>query len=139
MQADRAPRLSCPPPCVARRGAAFEPSAEGSARSRAFVVATSASDTSQPTNLRPSCLDATWVGQVKSDEPRRLEAQRRAIRAACRRRGWRLVALDGTQFSLTNTPQILATISRHIHAAVAGYELCGPRDTSARPDWSPTA
>jgi hypothetical protein len=57
MQADRAPRLSCPPPCVARRGAVFEPSA----RSRAFVVATSASDTSQPTNLRPSCLDATAV------------------------------------------------------------------------------
>jgi DNA invertase Pin-like site-specific DNA recombinase len=30
---------------------------------------------------------------VKSDEPRRLEAQRRAIRAACKRRGWRLVAV----------------------------------------------
>lgn len=27
-------------------------------------------------------------------------------------RGWRLVALDGTQFSLTNTPQILATVAK---------------------------
>lgn len=38
-------------------------------------------------------------------------------------RGWRLVALDGTQFSLTNTPQIKATArkakSRRGHAAFA--------------------
>jgi hypothetical protein len=38
-------------------------------------------------------------------------------------RGWRLVALDGTQFSLTNTPQIQATTrkarSRDGHAAFA--------------------
>ena len=27
-------------------------------------------------------------------------------------RGWRLVALDGTQFSLTNTPQITATLEK---------------------------
>jgi DNA invertase Pin-like site-specific DNA recombinase len=32
------------------------------------------------------------VGQVKSDERQRLQAQRGAIAAACRRRGWRLVA-----------------------------------------------
>jgi len=38
-------------------------------------------------------------------------------------RGWRLVALDGTQFSLTNTPQIKATVrkakSRRARAAFA--------------------
>src|SRR5690606_6324616 len=26
--------------------------------------------------------------------------------------GWRLVAIDGTQFSVTNTPQILASLSK---------------------------
>jgi hypothetical protein len=44
------------------------------------------------------------------------ELMRRVLRPQATRRlrdafwqGWRLVALDGTQFSLTNTPQILAT------------------------------
>ena len=32
-------------------------------------------------------------------------------------RGWRVVALDGTQFSLTNTPQILDTVPKEIGRA----------------------
>ena len=47
------------------------------------------------------------------------ELMRRALRAKATRRqpgafwrGWRLVALDGTQFSLTNTPQIAATYAK---------------------------
>lgn len=43
-------------------------------------------------------------------------------------RGWRVVALDGTQFSLTNTPQILATMpkarSRRGRAAFAKITTC---------------
>ena len=48
------------------------------------------------------------------------ELMRRALRPMARRRRhpvgfwrtWRLVALDGTQFSLTNTPQIKATVKK---------------------------
>lgn len=47
------------------------------------------------------------------------ELMRRALRPRATRRhpeafwrGWRLVALDGTQFSLTNTPQIIATTKK---------------------------
>lgn len=47
------------------------------------------------------------------------ELMRRALRPKATRRqpdafwrGWRLVALDGTQFSLTNTPQIAATTTK---------------------------
>lgn len=60
--------------------------------------------------------DSSW-----SDRRTRLpweifaELMRRALRPQAQRhhrdafwRGWRLVALDGTQFSLTNTPQVLA-------------------------------
>jgi hypothetical protein len=43
-------------------------------------------------------------------------------------RGWRVVALDGTQFSLTNTPQILATLTeartRRGRAAFAKITTC---------------
>ncbi len=47
------------------------------------------------------------------------DLMRRALRPKATRRhrdafwrGWRLVALDGTQFSLTNTPQITATVEK---------------------------
>jgi hypothetical protein len=48
------------------------------------------------------------------------ELMRRALRPRARPRqhreafwrGWRLVALDGTQFSLTNTPQVTATLEK---------------------------
>lgn len=63
-----------------------------------------------------SLADSSW-----SDRRTRLpwevfaDLMRRALRPLATRRhaeafwrGWRLVALDGTQFSLTNTPQILA-------------------------------
>src|SRR6266540_1561351 len=47
------------------------------------------------------------------------DLMRRALRPKATRRhrdafwrGWRLVALDGTQFSLTNTPQITATLKK---------------------------
>lgn len=48
------------------------------------------------------------------------ELMRRALRPRATRRqhreafwrGWRLVALDGTQFSLTNTPQVTATLKK---------------------------
>lgn len=43
-------------------------------------------------------------------------------------RGWRVVALDGTQFSLTNTPQIIATLpkarTRRGRAAFAKITTC---------------
>jgi hypothetical protein len=43
-------------------------------------------------------------------------------------RGWRLVALDGTQFSVTNTPQMLSQLSkaasRRAHAAFAKITTC---------------
>ena len=64
--------------------------------------------------------DSSW-----SDRRARLpweifaELMRRALRPRARRRhreafwrGWRLMALDGTQFSLTNTPQITATTTK---------------------------
>src|SRR5437867_3545030 len=64
--------------------------------------------------------DSSW-----SDRRARLpweifaDLMRRALRPQARRRdreafwrGWRLVALDGTQFSLTNTPQIVATTTK---------------------------
>ena len=43
-------------------------------------------------------------------------------------RGWRLVALDGTQFSLTNTPQITATAAKSANASRAAppSPSCGP-------------
>jgi DNA invertase Pin-like site-specific DNA recombinase len=37
-------------------------------------------------------VNAVRIGRVNNDERQRLEAQRRPIAAACRRRGWRLVA-----------------------------------------------
>lgn len=64
--------------------------------------------------------DSSW-----SDRRARLpweifaDVMRRALRPRATRRqreafwrGWRLVALDGTQFSLTNTPQITATVEK---------------------------
>src|SRR5260370_18383928 len=65
--------------------------------------------------------DSSW-----SDRRRRLpwevfaDLMRRALRPiAIRRqqpeafwRGWRLLALDGTQYSVTNTPQVSATITK---------------------------
>jgi hypothetical protein len=71
--------------------------------------------------FRTPLADSSW-----SDRRLRLpweifaELMRRALRprATPRQhgeafwRGWRLVALDGTQFSLTNTPQVLATLEK---------------------------
>jgi hypothetical protein len=71
--------------------------------------------------FREPLADSSW-----SDRRLRLpweifaELMRRALRprAAARQhrdafwRGWRLVALDGTQFSLTNTPQITDTVAK---------------------------
>jgi DNA invertase Pin-like site-specific DNA recombinase len=37
--------------------------------------------------------NAVRIGQVNTDERQRLEAQRRPIAAACKRRGWRLVTI----------------------------------------------
>lgn len=67
-----------------------------------------------------SLADSSW-----SDRRTRLpweifaDLLRRALRPRATRRhreafwrGWRLVALDGTQFSLTNTPQITATVEK---------------------------
>lgn len=67
-----------------------------------------------------SLADSSW-----SDRRARLpwaifaELMRRVLRPKATRRqrdafwrGWRLVALDGTQFSLTNTPQITATTTK---------------------------
>jgi len=67
-----------------------------------------------------SLADSSW-----SDRRTRLpweifaDLLQRALRAKATRRhrdafwrGWRLVALDGTQFSLTNTPQITATVKK---------------------------
>jgi len=64
--------------------------------------------------------DSSW-----SDRRRRLpwdifsDLMRRALRPQATRRqgeafwrGWRLLALDGTQFSVTNTPQILDTVPK---------------------------
>jgi hypothetical protein len=82
--------------------------------------------------FREPLADSSW-----SDRRQRLpwdvfaELMRRALRprATARRhrdafwRGWRLVALDGTQFSLINTPQITATrekaVTRRGRAAFA--------------------
>lgn len=78
-----------------------------------------------------SLADSSWA-----DRRARLpwdifaELMRRVLRPKATRRqrdafwrGWRLVALDGTQFSLTNTPQITATTkkarTRHGRAAFA--------------------
>ncbi len=70
--------------------------------------------------FRESLADSSW-----SDRRARLpweifaDLMRRVLRPQATRRhrdafwrGWRLVALDGTQFSLTNTPQILATLPK---------------------------
>jgi hypothetical protein len=71
--------------------------------------------------FRTPLADSSW-----SDRRRRLpweifaELMRRALRprATPRQhreafwRGWRLVALDGTQFSLINTPQVMATLEK---------------------------
>src|SRR6266508_2020859 len=71
--------------------------------------------------FRLPLADSSW-----SDRRQRLpweifaELMRRALRprATARQhreafwRGWRLVALDGTQFSLINTPQITATLAK---------------------------
>ena len=71
--------------------------------------------------FREPLADSSW-----SDRRRRLpweifaELMRRALRprATARQhreafwRGWRLVAVDGTQFSLINTPQITATVEK---------------------------
>jgi hypothetical protein len=70
--------------------------------------------------FRESLADSSW-----SDRRARLpweifaELMRRVLRPQATRRhrdafwrGWRLVAIDGTQFSLTNTPQILATLPK---------------------------
>lgn len=67
-----------------------------------------------------SLADSSW-----SDRRTRLpweifaDLLRRALRPRATRRhltafwrGWRLVALDGTQFSLTNTPQVTATVTK---------------------------
>lgn len=68
-----------------------------------------------------SLADSSW-----SDRRRRLpwevfaDLMRRALRpiATCRRhpeafwRGWRVLALDGTQYSVTNTPQVTATTTK---------------------------
>jgi hypothetical protein len=67
-----------------------------------------------------SLADSSW-----SDRRARLpwtvfaDLMRRALRPRATRRqrdafwrGWRLVAIDATQFSLTNTPQILATLPK---------------------------
>jgi hypothetical protein len=67
-----------------------------------------------------SLADSSW-----SDRRTRLpweifaDLLRRALRPRATRRhtdafwrGWRLVALDGTQFSLTNTPQVTATVEK---------------------------
>lgn len=67
-----------------------------------------------------SLADSSW-----SDRRLRLpwdvfaDLMRRALRPRATRRhneafwrGWRLVAIDGTQFSLTNTPQITATLDK---------------------------
>src|SRR5258705_1293683 len=60
-------------------------------------------------------------------------------------RGWRLVALDGTQFSLINTPQITATLekarTRRGRAAfakitTAGLLEPGPPHPRAAPVWA---
>jgi hypothetical protein len=73
--------------------------------------------------FREPLADSSW-----SDRRRRLpweifaDLMRRALRprATARRhrdafwRGWRLVALDGTQFSLINTPQIIATVTKAV-------------------------
>ena len=70
--------------------------------------------------FRESLADSSW-----SDRRARLpweifaDLMRRVLRPQATRRhrdafwrGWRLVALDGTQFSLTNTPQILDTLPK---------------------------
>jgi hypothetical protein len=67
--------------------------------------------------FRDSLVDSSWADR-RARLPWELfaEVMRRMLRPRATRRqreafwrGWRLVALDGTQFSLTNTPQIVAT------------------------------
>ena len=78
-----------------------------------------------------SLADSSWADR-RARVPWEIfaELMRRVLRPKATRRqrdafwrGWRLIALDGTQFSLTNTPQITATVAkartRHGRAAFA--------------------
>jgi len=73
-----------------------------------------------------SCSRSPWPTAPGSDRRIRLpwevfaDLMRRALRPVATRRrhreafwrGWRLTALDGTQYSVTNTPQITATTTK---------------------------
>jgi len=70
--------------------------------------------------FRDSLVDSSWADR-RARLPWEIfaELMRRLLRPRATRRqrdafwrGWRVVALDGTQFSLTNTPQIVATTTK---------------------------
>jgi len=115
MQADRASRLSCPPPCVARRRAAFEPSAS-------------------PPRSPPRSPPLEAAPSSSRPRPRTRRSRRTSARAASTRpRSCRSRGTDKPRSRPRRAPRHTVSPSvRVLHPTVLGVEPCSSPTCSPR-------